>query len=321
MKIGLDLMGGDHAPQNALDGAILACDVMKGEDLLYCIGNINLIKEKFALEYEKLTNSCRIKFVDAVDVIEMSDTPTKAYSQKPKSSMAIGFRMLKGDEIDVFIGAGNSGAMLVGAVYSVKVIEGIIRPAIASLIPKENGKFEIIIDVGVNPDARHDVLFQFGLMGSIYLKNIFGIENPRVGLLNIGHEKEKGNLVTQAAYSLMEDTDKYNFIGNIEGYDIFGDKADVLVCDGFTGNMIIKTLEGFYHVIKKHGISGEFIDSFNYETYGGTPILGINKPVILGHGVSSPIAFKNMISLGKKIVENNLIPEIKSQILNQNNIQ
>lgn len=315
------MMGGDFAPLNVLEGSLQAFNEIRKGDKLVLFGKMDTIKNEYPHLVGKLLESGMVDFVNTPEVIGMCESPTKAFTLKPKSSMAIGYEYLKNDEIEVFISAGNSGAMLVGAIYSLKVIEGVIRPAVASFLPKENGNFSIIIDVGVNPDARHDVLFQFGMLGSIYLKSIFHIENPRVALINIGHEKEKGNLVSQAAFGLMDGTDKFNFIGNIEGYDLLKDQADVLVCDGFTGNVIIKAIEGFYEIIKNRNVNDGYLDRLDYEIYGGTPLLGINKPVILGHGISSPLAFRNMIKLGKQIVESDLLVEIKRQIVNQNNYQ
>jgi phosphate acyltransferase len=320
MKIGLDLMGGDFAPLAVLEGIKLSRELMTPGVELCLIGNINFIKKNHNEIYKDLLKEPNISFVNAADIITMSDSPTKIFSQKPDSSLCLGFNLLNSNQIDVFIGAGNTGAMMVGAIYTVKAIEGVLRPTILSVLPKFEGKFNIILDVGVNSDVRQDVLFQFGLLGSVYMKLIHGIENPKVGLLNIGSEKEKGNLMAQAAYALMENTDKYNFVGNIEGYDLFFDKADVIVTDGFTGNVVLKTLEGVYRIIRKRQIKDDYFKMFNYENYGGTPILGINKPVIVGHGVSTPIAFMNMIKLAKTVLENKMVEEIKTLFTSQINI-
>jgi len=197
--------------------------------------------------------------------------------------------------------------------YSVKAISGVIRPCITSIMPKiDNGGVGIVLDVGTNADCRPDVLYQFGILGSIYAEFIYNIENPKVGLLNIGEEEEKGNLNTRAAYEMMKDTEEYNFIGNVEGRDLFGDKVDVIVCDGFTGNVVLKEAEAFYSLIKKRGIKDEYFDRFNYELYGGTPILGVNSNVIIGHGNSSPQAVKNMLLLSRDVAEANLSERIKS---------
>jgi glycerol-3-phosphate acyltransferase PlsX len=178
-------------------------------------------------------------------------------------------------------------------------------------LPKESGNYSIILDVGTNADCKPDVLYQFGILGSLMAENIYKISKPRVALLNIGEESEKGNLVAQAAHALMRDSKDFNFIGNVEGRDLFNGKADVIVCDGFTGNIVLKQAESFYTMIKKRGRSDEYFDRFNYENYGGTPILGINSNVIIGHGISNEVAIKNMILLAKDVVESKLSEKIK----------
>jgi glycerol-3-phosphate acyltransferase PlsX len=172
----------------------------------------------------------------------------------------------------------------------------------------------VLIDVGTNPDSKPDVLYQFGLLGSIYAQFVFGIENPKVGLLNIGEEEEKGNLLSQSAFRLMKDTQDYNFIGNIESRDLFNDKADVIVCDGFTGNIVLKQAESVYRMVKKRGINDEFFDRMNYENYGGTPILGVNGTVVIGHGISNDIAIKNMVILSKDVHEANVAGKISDTL-------
>ncbi len=298
MKIGLDVMGGDYAPDNILKGAILAQKVLPQTDRIVLIGQESIILEKLK-EYN--SDASLFDIVNASEVISMGEQPTRAFSQKPDSSITKGFRLLKTGQIDAFAGAGNTGAMLVGSVYSVNVVQGIIRPATTSVLPKENGGVGVLIDVGTNPDSKPDVLYQFGLLGSIYAQHVFGIENPKVGLLNIGEEEEKGNLLCQSAFRLMKDTQDYNFIGNIESRDLFNDKADVIVCDGFTGNIVLKQAESMYRLVKKRGITDEFFDRMNYENYGGTPILGVNGTVIIGHGISNDIAIKNMVVLAKEV--------------------
>jgi len=320
MKIGFDVMGGDYTPKTALEGVIYALKDLTPDIELVLIGNESDIKETFSEYFNKIIAQPNVSFVNASEVITMSDSPTKAYTEKPDSSMAIGFGLLHKGEIDVFMSAGNTGAMLVGALYSVKAVEGVLRPTILSLLPKLSGKYGIILDVGLNSDTREDVLLQFGILGSLYMKTMFHIPNPKVGLFNIGSEKEKGNLVTKAAYPLMEASNQINFIGNVEGYDLFSEMADVIVCDGFTGNLILKSIEAIYNIHKLKGIQDEFFSRFDYQDYGGTPILGINKPVLVGHGTSTGKAFKNMILLGKSVVENNLVEEIKNLFRSQNNI-
>lgn len=320
MKIGFDIMGGDFAPETALEGAISALKELSPDIELILLGSRSVIEDSLPEYLNQLKQYPNVSLIDTPEVITMNDSPTKALSQKPNSSIAIGFGMLNNDDIDVFIGAGNTGAMMVGALYTVKAIEGVLRPTILSLVPKLNGNYGIILDVGVNSDTRQDVLLQFGIIGSLYMKVMFNLENPTVGLFNIGSEREKGNLVTQAAYPLMEAAKQINFIGNVEGYDLFSDMVDVIVCDGFTGNLVLKSQEGVYNIIKQKGLEDDFFRRFDYQEYGGTPILGINKPVIVGHGTSTGKAFKNMILLAKSVVEHNLVDEIKNLFKSQNNI-
>ena len=220
--------------------------------------------------------------------------------------------MLKNNRIDAFASAGNTGAMLVGSIYSIGPIQGVIRPCISSLLPKENGGVGIFLDVGINPDCKPDVLYQFGILGSLYAKYVYNIPNPKVGLLNIGEEEEKGNLLTQAAFKLMKDTKDFNFVGNIENRDLFKDKADVIVCDGFTGNIVLKQIEAMYRLFIKQGFKNDFFDRFNYENYGGTLVLGVNSTVIIGHGISNSKAIKNMILLTKDVLEGKLCEKINN---------
>lgn len=308
MKIGIDILGGDFAPEAPILGAIRAFDELPKEIKIVLIGDENQIKS--ILEKNKRTIS-DFEIVNAPDVIGMGEHPTKAFSQKPNSSIAVGFKMLKEGTLDAFASTGNTGAMLVGSMFSVKAVPGVIRPCITSILPKESGNYSIILDVGTNADCKPDVLYQFGILGSLMAENIYKISKPRVALLNIGEESEKGNLVAQAAHALMKDSKDFNFIGNVEGRDLFNGKADVIVCDGFTGNIVLKQAESFYTMIKKRGRSDEYFDRFNYENYGGTPILGINSNVIIGHGISNDVAIKNMILLAKDVVESKLSEKIK----------
>jgi glycerol-3-phosphate acyltransferase PlsX len=201
--------------------------------------------------------------------------------------------------------------MLVGAMYTVKAISGVIRPCITTALPKEEGGFNLLLDVGSNADCKPDVLYQFGILGKLYSEHVLGNANPKVGLLNIGEEPEKGNLVSQAAHTLMKDSRDFNFVGNIEGRDLFSNKADVIVCEGFTGNVVLKFAESFYSAIRTRGIEDDYFNRFNYEIYGGTPILGINGNSIIGHGISSPEAIKNMLLLARDVAVAQLPEKIK----------
>ena len=307
MRIGIDIMGGDFAPQTTTEGAILAQKELSNVELVL-IGDESLISS--VLE-DKGADKKNFPIVHTTDVIGMGEHPIKAFKQKPKSSIGVGFHLLATGEIQGLAGAGNTGAMMIGSMYSVKSIPGIIRPCITTVLPKENGGVNLILDVGVNADCKPDVLYQFGIVGSIYAQNVLGIDVPRVGLLNIGEESEKGNLLTQASNSLMSDSKDFNFIGNIEGRDLFDDKCDVIVCDGFTGNVVLKEAEAFYYLMKKRGMLDDYFSRFNYEIYGGSPILGINSNVVVGHGISNGEAIKNMIKLTAECVEADLSKKIK----------
>ena len=308
MRIGLDIMGGDFAPDATVSGAVLAYNELSKDVRLVLIGDKEQIIACLAKEgaYEK-----NFDIVHTTEVIGMGEHPTKAFSQKPNSSISVGFHLLKEGKIDGFASNGNTGAMLVGSMFSVKVVPGVIRPCITSVMPQENGGIGLILDVGTNADCKPDVLYQFGVLGSLFAEHVYGIKNPRVSLLNIGEESEKGNLVAQAAHSLMKDSKDFNFIGNIEGRDLFNDHSDVIVCDGFTGNVVLKQAEAMYTMLRKRKIKDEFFDRFNYEIYGGTPVLGINSTVMIGHGISNNIAVKNMLLLTKNIIEANLADKIK----------
>ncbi|TFF40188.1 phosphate acyltransferase PlsX [Mucilaginibacter psychrotolerans] len=308
MKIGLDIMGGDYAPKAAVLGAIEAQKTLSADQKLVLIGDRNIA---VTILQENNTSPDLFEFVHTTEVITMGEHPTKAIMQKPDSSIAVGFKMLKENSIQAFSSAGNTGAMLVGSMFSVKTIPGVIRPAMTSIVPKLKGGLGILLDVGANADCKPDVLLQFGVLGSLLAESIYGIPNPRVALMNIGEEEEKGNLLSLATFPLMRDTKLFNFVGNVEGRDLFEDNNDVVVCDGFTGNVILKLAESFYVITLKKRLKDEFFDRFNYEQYGGSPILGVNAPVVVGHGISSPEAIKNMVLLSKNMIETNLIDKIK----------
>jgi len=237
-------MGGDYAPDAPVSGAILALKELPESVRLVLIGDKDQI---LSVIQKRGANPADFDIVHATEIIGMGEHPTKAYSKKPNSTIFIGFQMLKEGTLDAFASSGNTGAMLVGCMFTIKTIQGVIRPCITSLLPKFKGGFGIVLDVGTNADCKPDVLYQFGVLGSLYVKNVYGNPNPKVGLLNIGEEEEKGNLVSQAAHSLMKDSKDFNFIGNVEGRDFFNDKADVIVCDGFTGNVVLKEAESFYY--------------------------------------------------------------------------
>lgn len=300
MRIGIDMMGGDFAPLETTLGAIQARKELDPNHALVLIGNESEIREIIRQHHG---DESLFEFVNTTQVIGMADNPTKAFSQKPNSSITVGFSLLKDKKLDAFASAGNTGAMLVGSMFAMKPIQGIIRPAICSIIPKEDGGMGIILDVGINADCKPEMMQQFAVLGSIFVENVYHINNPKVGLISIGEEDEKGNMLTKETNALLKATPRLNFVGNLEGRDMFNNKADVLVCDGFTGNVMLKLAESFYTLLRKRNIHDEYFDRFDFENYGGTPILGVNSTVIIAHGISNAKAIKNMILLTKGVVE------------------
>lgn len=306
-------MGGDFAPDAALEGAVLSLNEISDDVQVALVGKKSII-EDYLISKGIVTD--KFVIVDAPQVIEMAEHPTTALSQKPDSSIAIGFGMLAKGKAAAFCSAGNTGAMMVGAMFSVKAIPGVSRPAIAGFLPKTNGSYGVLIDAGANAECKPEHLAQFGELGSIYAEEVFKIKTPRVGLVNLGEEEGKGTSILKAAHQLLKNNPKIHFIGNLEGRDLFLDKADVVVCDGYVGNVILKLSESFYDILgPKAEAEGkkvdEFISYFNYEFYGGSPIIGVNGVVIIGHGVSTPIAIKNMILQSVTIAKTNITEHIK----------
>jgi len=315
MRIGVDAMGGDYAPLHVVMGAILALDRVLPDSKIVLFGSGRKIRE---ICHSQHIDPDRFVIVPSSQVVEMGEHPVKAFQQKTDSSIAAGFLALQKGEIDSFAGAGNTGAMLVGAQSILKTIKGVTRPCISAEIPVQTGGSALLLDVGLNADCRPDNLLEFGILGATYIRHIFGIEHPRVALLNIGEEPEKGSLLTREAYKLMEGNPHFNFVGNIEGAQLFtGTVADVIVTDGFVGNIVIKQAEGMFQLLKDFGFGNAFFERFDYEVYGGTPILGVNAPVITGHGASSPRAIMHMILKSEATYKAALIPQIKKAISNE----
>ena len=317
-RLGIDAMGGDFAPENVILGATDALPCIDSETELVLIG-----------DRERITEVCRhygvdsgnFVIADAAQKIEMGEHPVNAYMKKRNSSINVGFRYLKEKEIDAFASAGNTGAMLVGSVETIGALPGIIRPCISALVPLFNGQNMLILDVGLNTDAKPEMLCQFAILGTLYAKTIMGIERPRVALLNIGAEPEKGNHTTVKAYEMISRMGEYfDFVGNMEANALFnGGIADVLVTEGFVGNVCLKQSEGMYELIARLGVTHPFFKRFNYEFYGGTPVLGIAAPVVIGHGVSTPVAIKNMILETEKVVKCNLVGKLKNALDEEKN--
>ncbi len=329
MKIIVDAMGGDNAPLEIINGSLLALDE-------YNIDEIILVGDENAINKCVKDNGIELKKMSihhCTDTIDMCDDPTSVLKQKPDSSMAVGFRLLNEGAGDAFVSAGNTGAITVGATLITKRIKGVKRPAIASIMPSANKPF-LLMDCGANAECRAEFLYQFGLLGSIYMQNVMHYENPTVALANNGSEETKGTPVVKEAYALMKDA-PYNFIGNIEGRQIpYGD-ADVVVADGFTGNLILKMYEGVAKVLMS-GIKEAFYKNtlsklsylgvrsgindmktlFDYKEYGGAVMLGVKKPVIKAHGSADARTFKNAIKQAVWFLETDLINKIEEELKN-----
>ncbi|MFT3679768.1 MAG: phosphate acyltransferase PlsX [Ferruginibacter sp.] len=308
MNIALDMMGGDFAPLEAVKGVELYHKEKGTSAQLSLLGDKEKIDD-LLLQYKIDTSN--ITVINAPQVIEMHEHPTKALREKQQSSIAVGFHLLASGKTDAFISAGNTGAMMVGALFSIKAIEGVSRPTIGAYMPRENGKLGLLLDAGTNADCKPENLNQFAILGSLFAEHILNIKEPKVGLLNLGEEEGKGNLLAQATYPLLKENKHIHFTGNIEGRDILLDKADVMVCDGFTGNVVLKLAESVYDIVQRRGIQDEHFDRFNFEMYGGVPVLGVAKPVIIGHGISHATAFKNMIVIAQQMIEKELLQKMQ----------
>ncbi len=331
MRILLDAMGGDNAPDANIKGAVAAINQIKAEIIL--IGKEEIIRKKIKEFYKKEMEeiSERLKIKNATETIEMEDGPTDAIKHKKDSSMVVGFKMLKNGEGDVFISAGNSGALLAGATLLVGRIKGIDRPALAGILPAYKSQL-LLIDSGSNTNCKPINLLQFAQMSTIYLRNTFGIEKPAIGLLNIGTEETKGNELTKESYKLLKEKSPelgINFVGNVEGRDAFSGKIDAIVTDGFTGNVFLKTAEGLGKFVKRT-LTESFAKNvltkicalpslpaiknlkraMDYKSYGGALFLGVNKPVVKAHGSSDETLFEYTVKQAEKFVENKAVDKM-----------
>jgi len=306
MNIALDMMGGDFAPEELVKGVR---DYLSDKPAV-TVSLIGDEKQLVPLLARYQIPADAFQLIPSTEVIEMNEHPLKALKGKPNSSIAIGFHLLSTGKTDAFISAGNTGAMLIGSLYTIKPIEGVQRPTIGTIVPMENGATGLLLDVGANADCKAEHLNQFATLGSLYAKYILGIDSPRVGLINIGEEEGKGNVLAQTTYPLLKENNQIHFIGNVEGRDVFLDHADVLVCEGFTGNVILKLAESLHGIMERQNVHTEYFDRFNFEDYGGTPVLGVNKPVIIGHGISRAKAYTNMLRLAQKMIETKLLEKM-----------
>ena len=330
MKIILDAMGGDNAPDANIKGAINAVNKVKAEIILVGKEEVirSKIKEFYGKEMEEISD--RLKIHNATETIEMEDQPTVAIKHKKDSSMVVGFNMLKQDEGNVFISAGNSGALLAGATLLVGRIKGIDRPALAGILPAYKSQL-LLMDCGSNTNCKPINLLQFAQMSSIYLRNTFGIEKPAIGLLNIGTEETKGNELVKESYRLLKEKSEeldINFVGNVEGRDAFSGEIDAIVTDGFTGNVFLKTTEGLGKFVKKSlkesllknvlskiavpslPAINRFANTMDYKRYGGALFLGVKKPVVKAHGSSDEKLFEYTIIQAEKFVENKAVDKM-----------
>lgn len=312
MNIALDMMGGDFAPLEAVKGAAEYLSADTTGIHLTLIGDEEKIRS-IIVDHPLPENNYSI--VHASQVIGMHEHPTKALKEKPESSIALGFKLLATGKTDAFISAGNTGAMMVGALFSIKAIEGVLRPTIGAYLPREDGTLGLLVDVGLNADCKPENLNQFAILGSLFAHHILDFKDPKVGLLNLGEEEGKGNILAQAAYPLLKENRQINFVGNVEGRDLLMTRADVVVCDGFTGNVILKMAESIYDIARNRNIEDEHFNRFNFEQYGGVPVLGVSKPIIIGHGISQATAFRNMIRIAHRMLDKDLMGIIKQSFV------
>lgn len=301
-------MGGDFAPAATLDGAVSALEEIGNGNVIVLLGPETLIREGLR---SRGVGEDRFVIVHCPETIAMEEKPLKALGEKPSSGIATGFRMLAQGQLDAFASAGNSGAMLAGAVTGIKCISGVLRPCTCTMIPQEDGTYSLMLDIGTTPDAKPEVMVQFAIIGSLYSRCVLGVSEPEVGLLNVGTEDGKGNLQCQTVFPMLKACPHIRFTGNMEPRELFKNRADVIVSDGFVGNIVLKEIETFYRLIQKRGVSDPLFDRLNYEIYGGSPILGVNAPVVLGHGISSPLAVKNMLLQSKRMSEQGLVDALR----------
>lgn len=315
MRVGLDAFGGDYAPGAVVDGIVALEGRLPQGCELVLFGAPELLEPEFARCGARMDD---YEVVPCSEVITMSDHPARAISAKPHSSITVGFQWLAEGKIDGFASAGNTGAMTAGSMFFIKPVPGLIRPAIAAYLPVSETQYNLVLDVGLNVDSKPELLVQFGMLGSMYSRLVFGVAEPRVGLLSIGAESEKGNAVTKVANELMAAQQRYRFVGNVEGSDVFSNKlVDVIVTDGFVGNVALKEAESLYRIFVKRGIRSAFLDKFNFEHYGGTPVLGVNAPVVIGHGISNGTAIASMVLQTVQVIASGLCDQFKRVFANE----
>ena len=332
-------MGGDYAPEVVVEGAIMALKRIKGDSRIVLFGDEKRIKE---LLHKHKCNSDKIEIVATTEVVEMGDHPARAFVSKKDSSMVVGFNHLAEGKVDGFASAGSTGAMMVGCTTIIGTIKGVIRPVISTFMPIVKNKRGLILDVGLNVDAKPEVLAQYGLLGSIFAEAVLNIEKPRVALLNIGEEEGKGNAQAKATYDLLKQMNNINFVGNVESSYIFTGKiADVVVADAFVGNSILKMAEALYRInfrlgggkpriknllrpllgrlVPKLYWQQDFWDAMNAESVGGLQVMGVNAPVMIGHGSSSARAICSMILSMERDIKSDFPSKLREALKEHNN--
>lgn len=310
MRIAIDAFGGDYAPQNPLQGVLLALNELPTDAEIWLVGKPAEIEQ--GARRLGLPLNGTIHILPATEVVDMHENPSRSIVQKPNSSIAVGIQALKEGKVDAFISAGNTGAVVAASVLKLGNLPGVSRPTLGAFYPYDENRYSLICDVGANVDCKPEHLVQFAQLGTVYMREVMGIPHPRVALLNIGEEPSKGNLLAQQAYALLQQHSDLYFVGNAEGRVLNQGFADVYVTDGFVGNILLKFGEALYDLLREKVPSNPILERLNYENIGGLPFIGAQGNVIIGHGISSPKAFRNMIRTAIAIVEARLTEKIAS---------
>lgn len=309
MRIGIDIMGGDFWPQAPIEGALLARQAYGDAVALVLIGDEELIRAELTARGQ---DPGGFEIVHTTEYVGMDESPTKGIAAKPRASINVGIGLIKAGQLDGFVSAGNTGAMLVASVMGLGKIPGVSRPTLAVLFPNHNGELALLCDVGANVDSKPEHILHYGLLGSVFMESVRKVARPKVGLINVGEEDSKGPADVKAAHQLLRNASRINFIGNVEGRDIYQAIADVYVCDGYTGNIVLKFAESMYDVLKERFPGEPFVENFNFENYGGVPILGIRGISIIGHGISNGKAIASMVSSAVLAVQSGLVEKIEA---------
>lgn len=315
MRIAIDAMGSDHGPKEVIAGALKWVEEKKGQ--VFLVGPSQTLQTELD-QYEY--DSSKVSIVEASQVIEMNESPALALRRKRDASIVVATKLVKDDIADAVISCGSTGAQMAAALFILGRLEGIERPPIVANIPLSNNQYSLLIDVGANTDCKPGQLLQFAILGNVYSKMVMGIHNPRIALLNNGQEETKGNNLTVETYDLLREQKDLNFIGNIEGRDIFSHKSDVIVCDGFVGNILLKTIEGMaeflaLNIHKETGTLPDFFKNLDYTQVGGAPLLGIDGVSIVCHGSSKREAVYNGLNVAQQCFDSKIVSIQKEELL------